>query len=71
MNYRQIKTKKGIPAIVVNNMIIRLSETKTRMVDDEESFEEYKVRQRLIPKLKKHFKVKEVNKPKEVISKTK
>lgn len=62
MKHQRVKTKGGYTALVVNKMIIRLSENKPRLVEDNETFEEYKVRQRLIPKLKKQFKVKEVSK---------
>lgn len=61
MNYRKIKTKSGMLAIVVNNMVIRLSEDKKRLKEDGESFEEYKVRQRLVPKLLKSFRIREVS----------
>jgi len=54
---RRVKTKNGIQAIIVNNMVIRLVDNKPRLVEDDETFPEYKVRQRLIPKLKKQFKI--------------
>lgn len=54
--YQTIKTKGGFSALLVNNQIIRKSSAPHRLTEDEETYEEYKVRRKLINQLEKEKK---------------
>lgn len=54
--YSMIVTKGGYKAILVNNQIIRKSSSPRRLKEDEETYEEYKVRQKLLKQIEKEKK---------------
>jgi hypothetical protein len=58
MSDKRIITKGGYKAALINNQIIRLSDDPKRIVSDGETFDEYKVRLKLIKKMKKKVVVK-------------
>lgn len=51
--FEEITTPGGFAAIVVNDQIIRKSSKPERLVDDGETYEEYKVRRTLVKQLEK------------------
>jgi hypothetical protein len=52
-DYSNIVTKGGYKALLVNNQIIRKSSSPRRLTEDEETYEEYKVRLKLLKQLEK------------------
>lgn len=57
---KRIITKGGFKAAIVNGQVIRLSEVVRRLKEDGETYDEYKVRQKLIKKLKSKVIVKPI-----------
>lgn len=58
MSEQKIVTEGGFTAVVVNGMTIRESFSNKRLEEDNESFEEYKVRLMLFKKMKKAIGIK-------------
>jgi hypothetical protein len=52
-DYSNIVTKGGYKALLVNNQIIRKSSSPRRITEDEETYEEYKVRLKLLKQIEK------------------
>jgi hypothetical protein len=55
---RRIVTKGGYKAVLINNQIIRLSESSKRLEEDGETYDEFKVRTKLNKKMKRKFLIK-------------
>lgn len=53
VDYSNIVTKGGYKALLVNNQIIRKSSSPRRLTEDEETYNEYKVRLKLLRELEK------------------
>lgn len=53
---KEIVTKGGFKALLVNNQIIRKSSSPRRIIEDEETYDEYKVRLKLVKQLEKEQK---------------
>jgi len=51
-------TKGGYTAVNVNGLTIRSNDSNARLVEDDETFEEYKVRLKFVKRLKKRLKIK-------------
>lgn len=57
---KKVKTKGGFEGILVNNQLIRFSFRKDRIIEDNETFQEYKVRQAFNRKAKKNVMLKQI-----------
>jgi hypothetical protein len=58
-----IKTKGGYDAIEQNGIIIRKSESKKRLHDDGETYDEYKIRMKFLAGIEKQLKEEKAKRP--------
>lgn len=57
---KMVKTKEGYKGVIVNGQLIRFSFRKDRITEDNETFQEYKVRQAFNKKAKKNIMLKQI-----------